>query len=38
EESDWVGIHRYLETEPAPDFGFTRRGIPIINGEKGLPV
>lgn len=37
EESDWVGIHRYLETEPAPDFGFSPDAeFPIINGEKGI--
>lgn len=37
EESDWVGIHRYLENEPAPDFGFSPDAeFPIINGEKGI--
>ncbi|MFD1428952.1 dipeptidase PepV [Lacticaseibacillus mingshuiensis] len=37
EESEWVGINRYLETEPAPDFGFSPDAeFPIINGEKGI--
>ena len=37
EESEWVGIHRYLETQPAPDFGFSPDAeFPIINGEKGI--
>ncbi|TLF38230.1 dipeptidase PepV [Lacticaseibacillus zeae] len=37
EESDWVGMHRYLESEPAPDFGFSPDAeFPIINGEKGI--
>lgn len=37
EESEWVGIHRYMETEPAPDFGFSPDAeFPIINGEKGI--
>lgn len=37
EESQWVGINRYLEVEPAPDFGFSPDAeFPIINGEKGI--
>lgn len=37
EESEWVGINRYLETEPAPDYGFSPDAeFPIINGEKGI--
>jgi len=37
EESEWVGINRYLEVEPAPDFGFSPDAeFPIINGEKGI--
>ncbi|WP_225046699.1 dipeptidase PepV [Lacticaseibacillus kribbianus] len=37
EESEWVGINRYLETQPAPDFGFSPDAeFPIINGEKGI--
>ncbi len=37
EESEWVGINRYLEQEPAPDFGFSPDAeFPIINGEKGI--
>ena len=37
EESAWVGINRYLETQPKPDFGFSPDAeFPIINGEKGI--
>ncbi|MHA3066648.1 dipeptidase PepV [Lacticaseibacillus saniviri] len=37
EESEWVGINRYMEVEPAPDFGFSPDAeFPIINGEKGI--
>ncbi|WP_461219630.1 dipeptidase PepV [Lapidilactobacillus salsurivasis] len=37
EESEWVGIDRYLEVEPTPDFGFSPDAeFPIINGEKGI--
>jgi dipeptidase PepV len=37
EESDWVGINRYLEVEKTPDFGFSPDAeFPIINGEKGI--
>ncbi len=36
EESEWQGVHRYLEVEDTPDFGFSPDGnFPIINGEKG---
>lgn len=37
EESEWVGIDRYLASEPTPDFGFSPDAeFPIINGEKGI--
>lgn len=37
EESEWVGINRYLTTEPTPDYGFSPDAeFPIINGEKGI--
>lgn len=37
EESEWVGMDRYLKSEPAPDFGFSPDAeFPIINGEKGI--
>lgn len=37
EESDWVGILRVLETEPAPDFGFTPDAeFQYLHGEKGI--
>lgn len=36
EESDWTGMHRYFEVEPAPTLGFSPDAeFPIINGEKG---
>ena len=36
EESDWTGMHRYFEVEPAPTFGFSPDAeFPVINGEKG---
>lgn len=36
EESDWRCLHRYLETEPLPDFGISPDAMfPVINGEKG---
>lgn len=36
EESDWTGIKRYFEVEPAPTFGFSPDAeFPLINGEKG---
>ncbi|MBV7390702.1 dipeptidase PepV [Enterococcus sp. ALS3] len=37
EESEWYGIHRYMETEEMPKFGFSPdANFPIINGEKGI--
>lgn len=37
EESEWVGIHRYMELEEMPKFGFSPDAdFPIINGEKGI--
>lgn len=37
EESEWVGIHRYMEVEEMPKFGFSPdANFPIINGEKGI--
>ncbi|ERL65469.1 dipeptidase PepV [Schleiferilactobacillus shenzhenensis] len=37
EESEWVGIHTYLKSEPVPAFGFSPDAeFPIINGEKGI--
>ncbi|WP_416353086.1 dipeptidase PepV [Agrilactobacillus fermenti] len=37
EESEWVGLHEYLEQEPTPDWGFSPDAeFPIINGEKGI--
>ncbi|MFV0560820.1 MAG: dipeptidase PepV [Enterococcus sp.] len=37
EESEWVGIHRYMEVEEMPKFGFSPDAyFPIINGEKGI--
>lgn len=36
EESNWTGMHRYFETEPAPTLGFSPDAeFPVINGEKG---
>ncbi|MGV0167050.1 dipeptidase PepV [Furfurilactobacillus sp. WILCCON 0119] len=36
EESDWTGMTRYFEVEPAPTLGFSPDAeFPIINGEKG---
>ncbi|GAB6091824.1 dipeptidase PepV [Furfurilactobacillus curtus] len=36
EESDWTGMNRYFEVEPAPTLGFSPDAeFPIINGEKG---
>ncbi|WP_137598117.1 dipeptidase PepV [Paucilactobacillus kaifaensis] len=36
EESDWTGMKRYFEVEPAPTFGFSPDAeFPLINGEKG---
>lgn len=37
EESEWVGIHRYMEVEEMPKIGFSPDAdFPIINGEKGI--
>lgn len=37
EESEWYGMHRYMEREPVPDLGFSPDAeFPIINGEKGI--
>lgn len=37
EESEWVGIHHYMEKETMPEFGFSPdANFPIINGEKGI--
>ena len=37
EESEWVGMNRYMEVEDTPDFGFSPDAqFPIINGEKGI--
>ncbi|BAP85368.1 dipeptidase PepV [Paucilactobacillus hokkaidonensis JCM 18461] len=36
EESDWTGMKRYFEVEPAPTLGFSPDAeFPLINGEKG---
>ena len=36
EESNWTGMKRYFEVEPAPTFGFSPDAeFPVINGEKG---
>ncbi|WP_242362879.1 dipeptidase PepV [Limosilactobacillus antri] len=36
EESNWTGMHRYFEVEPAPTMGFSPDAeFPVINGEKG---
>ncbi|CAM3202132.1 dipeptidase PepV [Lactiplantibacillus plajomi] len=36
EESNWTGMKRYFEVEPAPTFGFSPDAeFPLINGEKG---
>ncbi len=37
EESEWVGIHRYMAIEELPQVGFSPdANFPIINGEKGI--
>jgi len=39
EESGWVGMDKYFEKTPPPDFGFAPdANFPVINGEKGLMV
>lgn len=36
EESNWTGMKRYFEVEPAPTLGFSPDAMfPLINGEKG---
>lgn len=36
EESNWTGMKRYFEVEPAPTLGFSPdASFPLINGEKG---
>ncbi|QER67208.1 dipeptidase PepV [Paucilactobacillus nenjiangensis] len=36
EESNWTGMKRYFEVEPAPTYGFSPdASFPLINGEKG---
>ncbi|USS92824.1 dipeptidase PepV [Fructilactobacillus ixorae] len=36
EETNWTGMNRYFETEPAPKAGFSPDAeFPLINGEKG---
>lgn len=36
EESNWTGMKRYFEVEPAPTIGFSPdASFPLINGEKG---
>ncbi|MDR2156489.1 MAG: dipeptidase PepV [Clostridiales Family XIII bacterium] len=37
EETDWIGMRKYLEVTDAPDFGFAPDAeFPAINGEKGI--
>ncbi len=37
EETNWIGMDKYLASEGAPDYGFTPDGdFPVINGEKGI--
>ena len=37
EESKWVGINHYMETETMPETGFSPDAeFPAINGEKGI--
>ncbi|MFD1472445.1 dipeptidase PepV [Companilactobacillus mishanensis] len=37
EESEWVGMNRYMETEQMPETGFSPDAeFPVINGEKGI--
>lgn len=39
EETDWDGMHYYLERAEAPDLGFTPDGdFPLVRGEKGALV
>ena len=37
EETNWIGMAKYLESEGPADYGFTPDGdFPVINGEKGI--
>ena len=37
EETNWIGMHKYLEAEGPADYGFSPDGdFPAINGEKGI--
>jgi len=39
EETDWEGMHYYLERAEEPDFGFTPDGdFPLVRAEKGALV
>lgn len=39
EETDWVGMEKYLQETEAPDFGFTPDAdFPAINAEMGILV
>ena len=39
EETNWIGMGKYLEKEKAPDLGFTPDAdFPVIHGEKGILV
>lgn len=37
EESEWVGMNHYMESEEMPETGFSPDAeFPVINGEKGI--
>jgi succinyl-diaminopimelate desuccinylase len=37
EETEWIGMEKYLDAAGAPDFGFTPDGdFPAVNGEMGV--
>ena len=37
EETNWIGMDKYLESEGPSDYGFTPDAdFPVINGEKGI--
>ena len=39
EETNWKGMEKYLQKEPAPSIGFTPDAVfPVIHGEKGILV
>lgn len=39
EETDWIGMYRYLKEVRKPDFGFTPdANFPAIQGEKGILI